>query len=164
MNIYDVIFFFSSRPILLRTFNQYNIIYNYRIMMFIRVVLLIIINTNNSYITTLQQLSVCVFIETFSAKCQDTFYNSHPQSAVIINPSQDYTTLEVSLIETPMPTPLPCQHHLCLSTPPPCTPQFTTLILTPLLPPRPRSKSPATTKNSHSMCYLGNLITTLNIL
>ena len=38
-------------------------------MMFIRVVLLLNINTNNSYITTLQQLSVCVFSETISAKC-----------------------------------------------------------------------------------------------
>ena len=34
--------------------------------MFIRVVLLININTHNSYITTLQELSVCVFIETIS--------------------------------------------------------------------------------------------------
>ena len=67
-------------------------------MMFIRVVLLLNINTNNSYITTLQQLSVCVFSETISAKCQDTFYTTHPQSAVNINPSQDYTRLEVSLI------------------------------------------------------------------
>ena len=40
--------------------------------MFIRVVLLI--NINNLYITTLQQLSVCVFIETISAKCQDTLH------------------------------------------------------------------------------------------
>ena len=34
--------------------------------MFIRVVLLININSNNSYITALQELSVCVFIETIS--------------------------------------------------------------------------------------------------
>ena len=46
--------------------NQYDFLYNYRIIMFIRVVLLIDINTNNSYITTLQELSVCVFIETIS--------------------------------------------------------------------------------------------------
>ena len=60
--------------------------------MFIRVVLLINITTNNSYITTLQQLSVCVFIETISVKCQDTFYTPHRQSAVNINPSQYYTS------------------------------------------------------------------------
>ena len=69
--------------------------------MFIRVVLLININTNNSYITTLQELSVCVH--------QDTFYTLHPHSAVITNPSQDYTRVEVSLIGTPFP---------CMSTPP----------------------------------------------
>ena len=95
-------------------------------MMFIRVVLLLNINTNNSYITTLQQLSVCVFSETISAKCQDTFYTPHPQSAVNINPSQDYTRLEVSLIETPFP----CQPTSVYQ--PPLTPtQFTILILTP---------------------------------
>ena len=49
--------------------------------MFIRVVLLIQ--------TLHYKLSVCVFIETISAKCQDTFYTPHPQSAVNINPSQD---------------------------------------------------------------------------
>ena len=54
--------------------------------MFIRVVLLININTNNSYITTLQELSVCVHWNNLR-KCQDTFYNPHPQSAVNINPS-----------------------------------------------------------------------------
>ena len=37
------------------------------------------------------------------AKCQDTFYTPHPQSAVNINPSQHYTRVEVSLIETPFP-------------------------------------------------------------
>ena len=83
-------------------------------MLFIRVVLLLNINTNNSYITTLQQLSVCVFSETIRAKCQDTFYTLHPQSAVNINPSQDYTRLEVSLIETPFP----CQPTSVYQTPP----------------------------------------------
>ena len=87
-------------------------------MMFIRVVLLLNINTNNSYITTLQQLSVCVFSETISAKCQDTFYTPHPQSAVNINPSQDYTRLEVSLIETPFP----CQPTSVYQPPPPLHP------------------------------------------
>ena len=83
--------------------------------MFIRVVLLINIDTNNSYITTLQQLSVCIFLETISTKCQATFYTPHPQSTVNIDPSQDYTRLEVSLIETPFP----CQPHLCLYINPP---------------------------------------------
>ena len=42
--------------------------------MFIRVVPFIKMNTNH----TLQQLSGCVFIETISTKCQDTFYTPHP--------------------------------------------------------------------------------------
>ena len=40
--------------------NMIDFLYNYLIILFIRVVLLININTNNSYITTLQELSVCV--------------------------------------------------------------------------------------------------------
>ena len=106
--------------------------------MFIRVVLLININTNNSYITTLQELSVCVQ--------QDTLYTLHPHSAVNTNPSQDYTRVEVSLIGTPFP---------CMSTPPlsiyqPPTPHNSNYH-TPS--PHPRSKSSAC-KNK-----LGNLIT-----
>ena len=43
--------------------------------MFIRVVLLININTNNSYITTLQELAVCVFIETISVSVKTRTLN-----------------------------------------------------------------------------------------
>ena len=115
-------------------------------MMFIRVVLLLNINTNNSYITTLQQLSVCVFSETISAKCQDTFYTTHPQSAVNINPSQDYTRLEVSLIGYLSHANPP------LSIIPPLTPpQFTILILTPLPPPPNNFKY--TLRDSHFCTY-----------
>ena len=132
--------------------------------MFIRVVLLININTNNSCITTLQQLSVCVFIEAISAKCQDTFYTPHRQSTVIINLSQYYTGLEVSQIETPFP----CQPHFCLSTPPPTPHNSQPSFSHPFCPLHLRSKLSATTKNNHSDCYLENLITsdliTLNIL
>ena len=112
--------------------------------MFIRVVLLININTNHSYITTLQQLSVCVFTETSSTKCRDTFYIPHPQSAVN-NPSQDYTRLEVSLIVTPFP----CQPHLVVYISTPLHPRNSQPSFShSFCPPRPRSKSTATMKKT----------------
>ena len=56
--------------------------------MFIRVVLLININTNNSYITTLQELSACVFIETI---CVSVKTHSTPRTlnrgSILIPPS-----------------------------------------------------------------------------
>ena len=53
--------------------------------MFIRVVQLININTNNSYVTTLQELSVCVLIETISVsvKTQSTPAPTKKPAAVI---------------------------------------------------------------------------------
>ena len=131
-------------------YNQYDFLYNYRIIMFIRVVLLININTNNSYITTLQELSVCVFIETISV-CVKTHYIPAPSISVNINLSQDYTRVEVSLIETPFPW----QTHLYLYINPPYTLTIHNPHSHPLQPPPPHlwSKLPAR-KNYHSDCNL----------
>ena len=120
--------------------------------MFIRVVQLINININNSYITTLQQLSV------FSSK----------QLALSVKTHSTPHTLNRQSILTPPRTIQGLKHHQLkhLSHANPISVYHPTLhnphSHTPFVP--PRSKSPPTTKkNSHSDCYLGNLIT-LNVL
>ena len=72
------------------------------------------------------------------SKCEDTFYTPYLQFAVNINPSQDYTRVEVSLIGTPFQ----CQPHLSLyiNCPTLHNPHSDTCF------PRPRSKSQARKK------------------
>ena len=95
--------------------------------MFIRVVRLFNINTNNSYFTTI--ISMC-FIETISTKCQDTFYTPHPQSAV---------NIETPFHDTPTSVYISNPLHPYNS-----QPSFSY----PFFPARPQFKSPATTKKT----------------